>query len=566
MSAVSNGVMITLLRSETAGSGCAQSPTRQTAIAYDGYRLNVEDVMWAARMLRSFSARVALLVAVLVGIVGGEIGVAAEQPGLPPAPEFASITVDQARVALVFRPSSLSPTTTSFLIEIGTAPGQSDLGWLPTVGFQTIVLANGVPAGNYHVRIRGVNAVGIGPPSEERVIAVPGCTAPPPIPTWHLISGSVLSAYLSWTTDESPCPATSYLLEGGSAPGLSDLGVLPVVGTSVTVQPVPAGKYYVRLRGRNAHGVSAPTRDVELFVIPPCLPPVSPIDFQASTIGNAVTFSWQLEPVVELPPTKTNQVSAAIEAGSAPGAANLASVSVNPTLPLTVWGPAGTYWTRVRTSNGCGASAVSNEVMLTLTDQCVVPNSPRWIDIVASPAGGDGRAEVAYLGPLTGAPVTDYVFDIGTAPGLSNVRDGFLLGPHPPVTGLAPGAYFGRVRALNVCGSSPPSPELPFIVGGACQLPHAPFPSVQVVGQTATISWSNGGSEFNPVAPGSILEIGTTPGAKDILVKGEPFGGNPFNKVFSMMFEPGHNFARVKLSNACGVSNPSIEVEFTILP
>ena len=70
---------------------------------------------------------------------------------------------------------------------------------------------------------------------------------------------------LSWVEPPFLTP-TSYLLEAGTAPGLSNIAVLPVASTSFSVGGVPPGVYYLRVRGVNASGVGAPSAELRLVV------------------------------------------------------------------------------------------------------------------------------------------------------------------------------------------------------------------------------------------------------------------------------------------------------------
>ena len=62
--------------------------------------------------------------------------------------------------------------------------------------------------------------------------------------------------------------ASSYVLEAGSSPGLSDLLTvdLHTASTSVTGEHLTPGTYYVRIRATNACGTSAPSNDVQVVV------------------------------------------------------------------------------------------------------------------------------------------------------------------------------------------------------------------------------------------------------------------------------------------------------------
>src|SRR5262249_53056065 len=138
---------------------------------------------------------------------------------------------------------------------------------------------------------------------------------------------------------------------------------------------------------------------------------------RAPTLGNSVTFSWQLEHV-GLPPTNTYPAKVFLEAGSGPGMTDLAILDVTSGSLGTIWGPPGTYWTRVRTENACGTSVVSDDVEVTLTDECVVPGRPTGLDIIGAQAGdADPTSAFPRWQVPTGATVTQYAVDIASAVG-----------------------------------------------------------------------------------------------------------------------------------------------------
>jgi hypothetical protein len=71
---------------------------------------------------------------------------------------------------------------------------------------------------------------------------------------------------LAWSAPATGGPASSYILEAGSAPGLANIVTTPVSGTSFVATGVPPGVYYVRVRAVNDMGTSPPTSDVVLVV------------------------------------------------------------------------------------------------------------------------------------------------------------------------------------------------------------------------------------------------------------------------------------------------------------
>jgi len=69
-------------------------------------------------------------------------------------------------------------------------------------------------------------------------------------------------AELVWT----PVMATSYELEAGTAPGLSNIGRFTMTENRLTVDGVPPGTYYVRVRGVNVLGKGSASQDVRVVV------------------------------------------------------------------------------------------------------------------------------------------------------------------------------------------------------------------------------------------------------------------------------------------------------------
>jgi hypothetical protein len=61
---------------------------------------------------------------------------------------------------------------TEYIVEAGSASGQSNLAVIPT-GSTSTTLSGAVPPGTYYVRLRASNAAGVGPPSNQIVVTVP---------------------------------------------------------------------------------------------------------------------------------------------------------------------------------------------------------------------------------------------------------------------------------------------------------------------------------------------------------------------------------------------------------
>src|SRR5262249_5342993 len=101
--------------------------------------------------------------------------------------------------------------------------------------------------------------------SNEITLSVSACSSPPGAPGGlaSLVNGSTVT--LSWTA-ASGSPA-GYLIEVGSSPGSSNLGVIDNgAATSLTASNVAAGTYYARVRGTNACGAGLSSIEVAVVV------------------------------------------------------------------------------------------------------------------------------------------------------------------------------------------------------------------------------------------------------------------------------------------------------------
>ena len=156
---------------------------------------------------------------------------------------------------------------------------------------------------------------------------------------------------LSWNAPSGGDAPTGYVMEAGSAPGAANIGVVPTSSTSLFFAGVPDGRYYVRVRASNAAGVGSATSDLVVNV--GCSgPPATPTGFTTSVAGSVVTVGWSVP---------SGATSIVFEAGYTPGTTIYSQSFAAPTAGFAIPAPPGTYYTRVRAVNACGASGASNE-------------------------------------------------------------------------------------------------------------------------------------------------------------------------------------------------------------
>jgi IgA peptidase M64 len=182
----------------------------------------------------------------------------------PGAPSSLTATSTGSSVTLAWSPPTSGSAPSVYIIEAGSAPGLADLANFSTGNALTTFGASGVGAGRYYVRVRSSNAAGTSASSNEAILVVGGvCTGPPASPTLSTsVSGSTVT--LSWT---APAGATSFVLEAGSASGLSNLANTNVGGTPGYIATgVGAGTYYVRVRALNSCGTGSPSNETIVTV------------------------------------------------------------------------------------------------------------------------------------------------------------------------------------------------------------------------------------------------------------------------------------------------------------
>jgi hypothetical protein len=212
---------------------------------------------------------------------------------------------------------------------------------------------------------------------------------PAPTDLTAVVDGSNVT--LSWRGARA---GQIYQLEAGSRAGAADLVVTRMANNRAVATNVPDGTYYVRVRSGDQSGVSAASS--ELTVRVGCTGvPAAPTGLAAQVSGTTVALSWG---------RSSSATGYVLEAGSAPGMANLATSPVKST-SLTTSAPAGVYYARVRATNKCGASAPSNELTVTV-------GSP-----TPTPTGGTGAifgiVDPLILGTCTAAVHDKWVVDGG---------------------------------------------------------------------------------------------------------------------------------------------------------
>jgi hypothetical protein len=262
-----------------------------------------------------------------------------------------------------------------------------------------------------------------------------------------LVIVGVCAAFVAGCSSQSPVrptPASDQAIAHGLGFGALTSGAPtagPVVDLAGCLRPVPASNC-ISAAHANAPGTVAGL-----------LAPTAPGNLVASAVGSSVTLRWVAPSGGDLP---TGYI---IEAGSLPGAANLANFATgNTSTSFFASGIGnGTYYVRVRALNSAGPSAPSNEATLIVASgPCVAPAPPSALTIVSN----SGGTVVLSWASASGSP-SSYSVEAGSSPGLANLANSDVgLTTTLTATGVGAGTYYVRVRARNACGTSGPSNEI----------------------------------------------------------------------------------------------------------
>ena len=185
-------------------------------------------------------------------------------------------------------------------------------------------------------------------------------TAPDTVTAY--VDGSTVT--VAWVVPPSEALAISaYQVEVGSSPDAADLGVyvLDRAQTSIVATGVPAGTYFVSVRTVVGGGVSERSPEVAVVVGNACTPPEPPSHLESAVTGFTVTLRWNPPPGAPL------STHFHIEAGETAGSSNIGVLAIPAGLQtVSVLAPSGTYFVRVRSTNDCGSSGPSNEIVVTV--------------------------------------------------------------------------------------------------------------------------------------------------------------------------------------------------------
>lgn len=364
-------------------------------------------------------------------------------PGTPPAPAGLTATPGNTQIILAWKASTGAATYNLYRGLAANAEPPTPIATNVTATTYTNTgLTNGT---QYFYKVRAVNTLGAGAPSNEAGAAPVG--APPPGPPADLKAApGNTQITLTWS---AVAGATAYnVYRGGAAKGESANAIATNVNaiTFTNTGLTNGTPYFYNVRAVNLSGAGAPSNEATATPAAPA-PQTAPTGLTA-TPGNAlVTLKWT---------AVTGVTGYNVYRGPASNAEAIAPVATNVnavTFSNTSLTNGTMYFYKVAAVNAGGAGPSSNEASAM---PLAPPAAPAAITVT------EGNAQITLNWPAVPTAVAYNVYR-GSA---SNAEAAVAVGANLPAptfvnTGLSNGAaYFYKVTAVNTTGESARSAEL----------------------------------------------------------------------------------------------------------
>ena len=178
--------------------------------------------------------------------------------------------------------------------------------------------------------------------------------------------------------------------------------------------------------------------------------PGVPTNLAANVSGSTVTISWNASA------SGGAATGYRLEAGTAPGLADITTFQTTATGIAVPGVPTGQYFVRVRSTNAVGTSAATSD--LTINVGCTPPVAPATFTASAS-------NRTVSLNWTLAPGSTRTIIEAGYAPGATALT----IPVSAPTAGVAfpgvpPGTYYVRTRGVNACGQGTASVERTLVV------------------------------------------------------------------------------------------------------
>lgn len=287
-------------------------------------------------------------------------------------------------------------------------------------------------------------------PPDLRSTPIPSASmgAPDPPADLQVLAARGLTVTLAWQAAETGTAPTSYVIEGGFAPG-EVLGSIPLAGAATAVTfDAPAGRFLVRVHAVAGGMRSAASNEIPLVVAAPlpapAVAPSAPTHLLGLVDGNRLSLSW----------TSTFTGGSTERLWLRVTGTQTGEVAVSAGETFSVDGvPPGTYTVALVAENSAGQSAPSPPLTLHVPGACSGPPLPPTT--FRSWQTGS-TISIAWNPPTTGPAVSHYTVRVSGDLSLQfDTVDRLVSAPLPA------GQYAVHVVATNACGVSASVPAAP---------------------------------------------------------------------------------------------------------
>ncbi len=283
---------------------------------------------------------------------------------------------------------------------------------------------------------------------------LPGVPAAPTTPRAR-VRASALT--IDWGAPPLGARPSSYVIEAGTGPGLSNIAraATGTTATTLSAAGLGPGTYYFRMRSQSSAGLSDVTAE-QAFVVGAAgctAPPAPPVDLTATVSGASVSLAWRAAPQSIVGSYRL--IIGATSGGSEFGVADLGLVT-----SFSTTAPGGAFFLRLFAVNACGFGAPSAETAVIVGTPVVPPVQPYGLAVVRT----GSTLSFTWAAPSIGTGPFTYRLEAGSAPGLSNLANVPVGATSFAAGGVPAGLYYVRVRAVGAGGTGPASNELVVLV------------------------------------------------------------------------------------------------------
>ena len=494
-------------------------------------------------------------------------------PPAPGAPTNLTVNVVGTTADLSWFPPSGAGVPASYDIEIGTSTGASNTGVFSST---TTNYSATLTPGTYYARVKGRNATGVGPASNEVSFTIAAALVVNG--TWEGTSGQgavigfivtngritdlLISGVFGGCTSTSRMAARDFAIANNAFNASENQGTFSFTLQGTFASESSASGTVQQTRSLGCFGSVNTTWTATNLGVGAPFKPGPPGTLSRTVAGSDVTFNWPASSTVFGTPDDY-----VVEIGTAPGGSDVGTFATTNLTYMRTLTP-GTYYARVKARNSSGTGPASNEVTFTIVPALLVNGTWEGTSGQGSVIGfivTNGRiTELLISGVFGGCTstsrmasrdfaITNNAFNASENQGTFSFTLQGTFASESSASGTVQ-----QTRSLGCFGSVNTTWTASNLGVGAPFKPGAPGTlSRTIAGSDVTFNWSASSTVFG-TPDDYVVEIGTAPGGSEI----GTFATT--NLTYTRTLTAGTYYARVKARNTSGTGPASNQVIFTI--